>query len=82
MIIFSYLNVEKEGFCYQARANVFMNTNFTITEDNYKILPTLKTVNDEDEERRERDFDIFTHDGKDPDEIQRLDSSFIMDNLK
>ena len=46
MIIFSYLNVEKEGFCYQARANVFMNTNFTITEDNYKILPTLKTVND------------------------------------
>lgn len=43
---------------------------------------TLKTVNDEDEEKRERDFDIFTDDGKDPDEIQRLDSSFIMDNLK
>ena len=43
---------------------------------------TLKTVNDEDEEKRERDFDIFTHDGKDPDEIQRLASSFILDNLK
>lgn len=46
MIILTCLNVEKEGFCYQACANVFMNTNFTVTEENYKKLPTLKTVND------------------------------------
>jgi len=49
-----------------------------ILEFNYEG-GVLKTVN---EESRQKSFDIFTHDGKDPDEIQRLDSSFIMDNLK
>lgn len=52
-----------------------------ILEFNYEG-GVLKTVNDVDEESRQKSFDIFTHDGKDPDEIQRLDSSFIMDNLK
>ena len=42
----------------------------------------LKTVNDADEESRQKSFDIFTDDGENPDEIQRLDTSFIMENLK
>ena len=42
----------------------------------------LKTVNDADEESRQKSFDIFTADGENPDEIQRLDTSFIMENLK
>ena len=42
----------------------------------------LKTVNDADEESRQKSFDIFTDDGENPDEIQRLATSFIMENLK
>lgn len=42
----------------------------------------LKTVNDVDEESRQKSFDTFTDDGENPDEIQRLDTSFIMENLK
>lgn len=43
---------------------------------------TLKTIDDEDEEERNDEFDLFTSNGKNPDEIQRLDASFIMENLK
>lgn len=43
---------------------------------------TLKTITDNDEDDRQEDFDIFTDDGENPEEIQRLDASFIMENLK
>lgn len=43
---------------------------------------TLKTINDKDDEERSEEFDLFTDNGKNPEEIQRLDASFIMENLK
>lgn len=43
---------------------------------------TLKRVGEEDEEERKQEFDLFTDDGENPEEIKRLDASFIMENLK